>query len=274
MSEETNEIKEIQENGIYYYIIPSGYPLFKATKNYDIASGGLFLDPNGIYFFGVKNDNPEYIESYEKEYGIIFEFIVDQPYKLLALDNKNTQTKIYESAPENIQIILERNYGYKNGLRNSDYEPDRILAEYICKEGYNGYAIKNMETDFGGSFHPEFMFCDIKGINYVKKVTSDERVNEILESEKQKATSRKLKDSRKKNKRFYLEDYDNEYRGDVNNYQDDHAETLFKPKSLVFEGGVKRNTMRKKRKSIKKRKTMKKSRKMHHYKNKKRSMKA
>lgn len=192
----------------------------------------------------------------------------------MALDNKYTQTKIYESAPENIQTILEMNYGYKNGLRNSDYEPDRILAEYICKEGYDGYAIKNMATDFGGSFHPEFMFCDIKGINYVKKVTSDERVNQILESEKQKATSRKLYDSRKKNKHFYLEDYDNEYRGDDNNYQDEHEETMFKPKTLVFEGGVKRKTMKRRRRSIKKRKTIKKSRKMHHYKNKKRSTKA
>jgi hypothetical protein len=69
----------------------------------------------------------------------------------------------------------------------------------------------------------------------------------------------------------YLEDYDNDYRGDVNNYEDE--DKSIKPKALLFEGGVKRKTMRKRKRSVgKKRKNMKKTRKIH-YKNKKRSIK-
>ena len=78
-------MEEIQENGIYYYIIPKNYPLFKATNNYDINTGGLFLTPNRFYFFGAKDENPEYIESYEEIYGIIFEFVTTREYKLLAI---------------------------------------------------------------------------------------------------------------------------------------------------------------------------------------------
>ena len=61
---------EIQENGSYYYIIPEGHSLFKATKKYNKTDDGLFLDPAGLYFFGVKNEDPEYIYDYEEEYGI------------------------------------------------------------------------------------------------------------------------------------------------------------------------------------------------------------
>jgi hypothetical protein len=197
-------IQESNENGMLYYIIPQDYPLFKATKSYDTASGGLFLDPKGYYFFGVKDENPDYIESYEKEYGIIFEFITTRPYKLLALDKKETLDKLYQNAPEEIRNILDNNYGYTNGLRNSETTSDHVLSEYICRTGgYDGYAIKHMATDFDGSFHPEFMFCDISSINYVKKVTTDVRVNEILEREKEKTFSKKLKEERKNKRHSY-----------------------------------------------------------------------
>jgi hypothetical protein len=245
-------IKEITENGMVYYVIPSNYPLFKATKTYDSASGGLHLDPEGYYFFGVKDETPGYIESYEKEYGIIFEFITTRPYKLLALDKKATQDKLYQNAPEEIKLILENNYGYTTGLRDSETTSDHELAKYICLTGYDGYAIKHMSTVFKGSFHPEFMFCDITGINYVKKVTTDKRVNEILQGEKEKSFSKKLKEDRK-NKR------------DSQNAEDNNLEKRHKPTSLFMDyedededegksGGTKRR-------SYKRRKTLKKGRK-------------
>ena len=208
------EIQEIQEDDIYYYVIPVGYPLFKATKNYDTTTGGLFLDPNGFYFFGVKEEDPEYIASYEEEYGIIFEFVTKQEYKLLALDKKETQEKIYADAPNNIKNILEKNYGYntKNEFRNSESDPDRELSQYLCKKGYNGYAIKHMATDFRGTFHPEFMFCDIRGIGYVKKITTDKRVDQILESTKLKTISTQMKTSRKQNRSTHSSNYENKNR--------------------------------------------------------------
>ena len=197
----SEEIREIQENNMTYYVIPSGYPLFKATKKYDIHSGNLLhLDPNGFYFFGIKKTNPEYIESYEEQYGVIFEFVTTREYKLLALDKKDTQRQIYQSAPPNIKSILKENYGYDNDLRLSEPEPDRILAQYLCRGGYGGYGIKYMATAFSGSFHPEFMFCNIDGIQCTGRITTDLRVEQILESQRLKTISTQMKAARSENK--------------------------------------------------------------------------
>ena len=249
-------IEEITENGMVYYVIPENYSLFKATKTYDPMSGGLYLNPKKLYFFGVKDETPEYIESYEEEYGIIFEFITTRQYKLLALDKKETQTKLYDDAPRKIQLILEKNYGYTNGLRDSESNNDRELSEYVCDQLYQGYAIKHMSTHLGGSFHPEFMFCDISGINYVKKITSDVRVNEILAEKKEKEVAEQLKEQRKnkRNNQNYNMDEDN----------DNNLEKRFKPKTLSFmdddddememeHGGSKRRSYKRQKKTIKKR---------------------
>jgi hypothetical protein len=253
-------IEEAEENGIWYYIIPRGYPLYKATKTYDPTSAGLHLDPNGYYFFGVKDDTPEYIESYEKEYGIIFEFVTTRRYKLLALDKKQTQENLYQNAPKEIKRILEENYGYINGLRNSETNNDHALSEYICRNGYQGYAIKHMPTIFNGSFHPEFMFCDITGINYVTKVTTDTRVNEILAREKEKNISNQLKEQRKNKK---LNQNYNHVMHDNDNNVDKHV----KPKNLFMgndndemdiEGGSKKCVHKRQKRIRKIRKTMKK----------------
>lgn len=190
---------KINENGILYYNFPSGYPLFKANK---LLNQGpvITLLPNVPYFFGLKNMNPEYISSYEDEYGVIFEFVTTRPYKLLALDDKKTQEVIYSTAPNNIKSILERNYGYNNGNRDSVSESDRILSDYLCKNGYEGYAIHNMQTDMGGKFHDELMICNADGVQYVKQVTPDSRVNNIIESGKLKSLSKSMKNSRKQNR--------------------------------------------------------------------------
>jgi hypothetical protein len=191
----SNFSNTIKKNGLKYYIFPSGLGLFKATKNYD-KSGSFFLNPSGSYFFGFKNMSPDYIDAYEKEYGIIFEFLTTREYKLLALDDHETQERIYQKAPKNIKRILDINYGHLTGTRTSDNEPDRELSLYLCSKGFEGYAIHDMNTDFGGKFHDELMLCDMDGIQYVGKITTDEKVDIILEKERIKKLS--VNPSRKK----------------------------------------------------------------------------
>lgn len=250
-------------DGMIYYIVPAGLPLFKATKTYDPRTQGLHLNPNAHYFFGVRNMDRGYIASYEEEYGIIFEFITTRQYKLLALDKKETQTQLYNSAPEDIKTILRKNYGYVSGIRNSVNEADQRLSKYLCTQGYDGYAIHHMETDFGGSFHPEFMICNIQnGIQYVRQVTGESQMHAILDKEREKqveqqreAARRSARDELRKQSRpafaaaapsLFSSRLDF---GDDEDEDDDDKPSSSLIRGSIFSGGAKkRKTMMKKRK--------------------------
>lgn len=186
----------VKENNISYYNIPVGYKLFKATKEYtDNDSCEINLKP-GFYFFGEHGTDPEYIKSYEELYGIIYEFQTTREYKLVALDDKNTQQFFYTNAPLDIQNILKQNYGYKDNIRNSVAEKDKKISEYLCENGYDGYAIQSMDTDFGGKFHPELMVCNVSGIRCLGRITNDKRVKEILDEDKLKRLANEMKNKR------------------------------------------------------------------------------
>jgi hypothetical protein len=191
---------KVEENGLKYYIIGENVGLFKATTDYDKKSGALILRPGRFYFFGIKDMSPAYIKAYEKQYGIIFEFVTTRQYKLLALDDSETRQKLYEDVPKNIKQILRNNYGYSSGKRNSFNEPDGQLSEYLCSLGFEGYAIHNMATDFGGTFNSELMICNIDGIQYIGKVTDDENIDKILEKAKLDRFGKDMAESRKKMK--------------------------------------------------------------------------
>ena len=182
------------EDGMAYYIIQAGVPLFKATKNSD----RLVLSRGRLSFFGVHNMDQDYIESYENEYGIIFAFETTRPYKLLALDHPATKMALYSRVPENIQRILRKNYGYTmSGRRDSELNSDLTLSQYLCDQGYQGYATNFMQTDTG-EFHPEFMICNVDGMRPLDRVTNDPtKIANILQRGRIDEASRDLKVSRK-----------------------------------------------------------------------------
>jgi len=262
---------ETDKNGIKYYKIPIGYNLFKATREFkETNDKRIILDDDKHYFFGKYNMDDVYINSYEDLYGIIYHFRTTREYKLLALDDTTTRNNIYNNAPENIQKILRENYGHNNSnnIRNSISENDRKLSEYLCSNGYEGYAIKSMNTDFGGTFHPEFMICNINGIECITRITDDTNVDRL---KKQGTTivSEDLRDKRKSEKRknpssvIYDEDdgYDNQENN--NNINSGKLSTV---KQRLFGGGNKKH---------KKRKTNKKhSRKTKKYRKTKRARKS
>jgi hypothetical protein len=188
-------ILTIIEDGMAYYIIRSGCPLFKATK----YSDRLDLRPGRLSFFGVYNTDPAYIASYENEYGIIFAFETTRQYKLLALDHPATKMALYNKVPENIKRILRRNYGYNTtlGSRDSELVSDLALSQYLCNEGYEGYATNFMQTDTG-EFHPEFMICHVDGMRPLGRITNDPtKIANILRRGEIDQVSRDLKESRK-----------------------------------------------------------------------------
>ena len=171
------------ENGYEYYTIPEGYPLYKASRNSKEARN---FEPGRFYFFGVKNESPEYIESFEEEYGIIFEFKTGRSYKLLAMDNPTTRSALYDLAPPYIKTILDDNYGRKNGIRYTIGKKDSEFSKYICSIGFDGYAIHTMTTHTGGRFHSEFMICDTTSMKTVKRVTTETNADKIIADKKHK----------------------------------------------------------------------------------------
>jgi len=250
-----------EESGIGYYIFPAGYHLYKAS----FEPTQLTLEPGKPYFFGVKNENEEYIKSYEKEYGIIYEFVMKRNYNLIALDDSETQKIIYDNAPQNIKDILKNNYGYNNGgIRNSQSGPDRILSKYLCDNETEGYAIHNMRTDnIGGIFHDELMICDSANIDYVKRVTSDRKVQNIIDEGKLKRIDNQLKENRKKQRRIYYDDNEEEFYGrnfdyDSDNDNDNDNNNKDSSRQKLF-GGNKRKTNRRRHKNMKKRTVKKKN---------------
>lgn len=165
-----------ESDGLVYYTIPKGTRLYRGdTDAYHdyLEQGQVTFSPNRSGFFGVQAEGVE-------SYGIIFEFITDKEYVLLALDDDNVMSFLFDNANDKkIKRILRENYGYGGGTRNSVSGPDNYFSNYLCSLGYNGYAITQTKTDFGGTFHEEIMLCNAEHILFSKIVTIDER--EIME---------------------------------------------------------------------------------------------
>ena len=196
-------ISTIIEGGLAYYIIPKGLRFFRAKKGsrYNINSDFSVLTLNPRAFFGVYNMNRAYIESYEDKYGVIFAFETTRPYKLLALDHPDTKATLYYQVPPNIQDILRKNYGYTmSGKRNSQLNSDLVLSQYLCDNGYQGYASDFIETDID-DFDPEFMICDVGGIASLGRITDTSRIASIVESGKLKKHSEALEAARKEKRK-------------------------------------------------------------------------
>lgn len=167
-------------DGIIYYIIPKGTHLFRGDVPHDHADPLKYI--TGPVFFGQTAD-------VALIYGIPFEFETKTEMRLLALDQSMEQ--IYNNAltddslidgkqvKDVIPSILEKNYGYINGIRNSDDAEDKKLTKYIC-ERYPGYATNFMKTAFDGEFHREIVICDKDNVNFVNKLTevNGKKVNE------------------------------------------------------------------------------------------------
>lgn len=196
-------ILTIIEGGLAYYIIPKGLRFFRAKKGsrYNINPDFSVLTLNPRAFFGIYNMDPEYIESYENKYGVIFAFETTRPYKLLALDHPDTKMALYDRVPPNIQAVLRINYGYTmSGKRNSQLNSDLVLSQYLCDNGYQGYATNFIETDID-YFDPEFMICDVGGIKSLGRITDPSRIASIVESGKLKKHSEELEAARQEKRK-------------------------------------------------------------------------
>ena len=127
-------------------------------------------DPNKPTFFALNQNVAE-------TYGTVSEYITEQDFHLVVLDDLETMTTLYNDAPGNIQHILTKNYGYRVetneiGIRDSDSTADRTLASYLCNNGHDGYILEHGKTDANGTFHTEIVICNNQDKIHCKRTFS------------------------------------------------------------------------------------------------------
>jgi len=275
------DIEAGNPDGINYYIVPENTTLFRGDIPLD--ENDPLSHMNGPVFFGQT-------EEVAREYGMPFRFITTQPLKLLALDK--SMDKIYEVASndnspledktvkEIIPEILEKNYGYVSGIRNSDNDADKTMTNYLCKTYNTGYALDFTKTDAGGMFHREIIICDKDSVQFVEKISiTEDEVDAIREKQKMRRLEedriQSAKEARLKHKTNVRSKL-SEDRGftpfSLNFGDDSDEEEEMKPRLLNFgddsddevvDGG-KRKTTRKRKTKVRKIKTKRKGRTLKH----------
>jgi hypothetical protein len=221
------------EDGLFYYILPQGYKLFRGDNS-------LYFGeelPGKMTFFSIAPGEVE-------QYGMVFQFELQRPYKLLALDHPTTKEILYENAPFEMRNIMENNYGFHTTRRNSVGEKDRRLSAYFCENGFEGYATNEMLNidDAINDFHVEVVLCDPSRVKMVKQITPENKrvfkIDEVKlrqhgkeQDEKRQRGSKPFQKEIPKFRMFYDEEDDEENDGP------NLAKRLF--------GGKKRNINRK-----------------------------
>ncbi len=192
---------EPDENGYKYYIIPVETRLYRGDTQMYIENKRhnnqeVILPNKPLYFakeFGVA-----------EKYGVVYQFVVEKEYRLLAIDDKETISKLYEdlSGNERIRNILRDNYGVKSGIRYTDMTDDLQFANYLCDNHYSGYAANQMPTDGKDEegnliyIHRELMICDTSDIRFEKSHTEREDLNNLVSEHKARSIATNLRKSR------------------------------------------------------------------------------
>jgi hypothetical protein len=141
----------VDGQGIVFYKVPQGTTLFRGDSDKYLYQQQVMRLQDRPTFFGLDQENVE------ENYGIAYKFITLVELNLIALDN-NKGRPFYDTLPIKYKQILDVNYGYKTGTRDSESEMDKQLLEYLCENGYDGYACGPMPTSTG-VFHAEVVLC-------------------------------------------------------------------------------------------------------------------
>ena len=179
----SNDFFEKREvGGINMYIIPVGTTLYRGDSNFtDITHPELL---KGDYKFFTPD------AEYADKYGIVFEFKTKNELQLVAMDDISEQ--FFKKAPEDIQDILEDNYGYSSHKRDSVEEKDYKVSQYVCKHRYQGYAANTMEsTGFDDDLNAEVIICNAEEhVERIRRVTEESKIQFKLEELKMRKTER------------------------------------------------------------------------------------
>jgi len=127
----------------------------------------------------------------------------------LAVDNISEET--YDKFPEDIQSILDNQFGYKNGV--FDYDPtrkrdsvaseDKKIVDYLCKHDYDGYAANDMVAIDEPILYRELVLCNPQNtIEYVQQLTDPDDVDRLHKKHVSKMKDKEMKENRRDTKKY------------------------------------------------------------------------
>ena len=243
----SNDFFEKREvDGINMYIIPVGTTLYRGDSNFtDITHPELLK--GGYKFF-----TPD--AEYADKYGIVFEFKTKNELQLVAMDDISEQ--FFKKAPEEIQDILEDNYGYSSHKRDSVEEKDYKVSQYICKQEYQGYAANTMESrGIDDALNAEVIICNAEEhVERIRRVTEESKIQFKLDELKMRKTERDRVGPQKKPRR----EFKPISMGALSFGDDDDEDEGPPVRRPLFGGKTKKSKKSKKQSKKKKAKTQKK----------------
>lgn len=240
----------IDDNNNPIYVIPQGTSLYRGESSINQPTYNLTESKFPTFFGFVKDD-------IEKNYGITYEFTTNTEIRCIAIDLLNVETPFYVNSSKDIQTILNINYGLLTKERLSESDKDKILANYVCDLGYDGYAIQNMETKFD-TFHAEIALCksSTKLNQPGVRVTSPEKAKQL----KQESVLIKNKPT-KQSRRIYEDNSPvKPMRGLFDSFSSPPSSPMRPMRSILFEtppSSPQKGGINKKKKTNKNKRTMK-----------------
>lgn len=186
-------------DGLYH--LDEGTIIYRGDSDLDQSS---IIPRAAIYYTIIDGSDPQQIASLENAYGIVHEYEVFRSVKLFAVDR--ISDKLYATFPRDIQSILNNQFGYKSGTfgydatrkRDSVASKDKELVDYLCDNGYDGYAANDMVAIDEPLLYRELVLCKPHEIvKYVRQVTKPHVVDRLREKHEAIMKAKELKEKRR-----------------------------------------------------------------------------
>jgi hypothetical protein len=137
--------------------IPYSGSLWRADKN----SSRIYSNTNIKYFALTEPEIQTYVEKAHRQYKK--HWVTKDGEKLNLVDILDLRTrKALEMMSEMSKEALNFSFPIRNNkvLRESDFKPDDTVLRGLCRLGYDGYFMKNINNNKGNYvFHSEIGLC-------------------------------------------------------------------------------------------------------------------
>lgn len=240
----------INKEGIKYYVIPEGTMLYHGSDTVKEINGIPDFYKRLHTFFALSQ---EYAAKYVKRTGNVYQFRTLNSIELVALDKPNEV--LYDKVSQEMKKILDDNYGFHNNqIRKSVPKNDNALSQYLCENGFNGYAAGYMNgVHWTDNLDPEIVLCNINSLEYIGRINVGSH-DEAPRIQNKRRKTRRIYDSPEKKPSgmglFGNDDDDNKFSSSfTGNLNFDGYET---------PGGKKKKTTKRKKKTSKNKQTQKK----------------